>query len=68
MANWMNTTSASTLKKCEALLQEALTELISSVSNSEGIAPRPVSKLTTFLSFVIVDSSVILTDARRRSV
>ena len=63
MAISVSTTSASTLERCKALLQEVVTKLISpcisSASNSEGIAPRPVSKLTTFLSFVIVDSSVI---------
>ena len=41
MAN-VNTASASTLEKCKALLQEVVTELNSSASNSEGIAPRPV--------------------------
>ena len=42
MAN-VNTGSASTLEKCKTLLQEVVTELKSSASNSEGIAPRPES-------------------------
>ena len=41
MVNMVNTASASTLEKCKALLQEAVTELNSSASNSEEIAPRP---------------------------
>ena len=39
MANVVNI--ASRLEKCKALLQEVVTELNSSASNSEGIAPRP---------------------------
>lgn len=41
MEDSVNTTSESTLEKCKALLQEVVTELNSSPSNSEGIAPRP---------------------------
>ena len=44
MANVGNTAPASTLEKCKALLQEVVTELNSSGSNSEGIAPRPGSE------------------------
>lgn len=40
MANAANT-SASTLEKCKALLQEAVTELNSSSSNSEESASTP---------------------------
>ena len=46
IANVVNTTSASTLEKSKALLEEIVTELNSSASNSstsnsEGIVPRP---------------------------
>ena len=44
MANVGNTAPASTLEKCNALLQEVVTELNSSGSNSEGSAPRPGSE------------------------
>ena len=41
MVNMVNTASASTLEKCKALLQEAVTELNSSASNSGNCPPRP---------------------------
>ena len=44
MANVGNTAPANTLEKCKALLQEVVTELNSSGSNSEGITPRPGSE------------------------
>ena len=45
MANTANT-SASTLEKCKALLQEVVTELNSSSSNSEASAPTPAVTCT----------------------
>lgn len=45
MVNMVNTASASTLEKCKALLQEAVTELNSSASNSEEIAPPDLQEL-----------------------
>ena len=51
MVNAANT-SVSTLEKCKALLQEVVTELNSSSSNSEAIAPRPAVTCTAASSQV----------------